>query len=226
MQFRAASLSHESACHLVRRKCVCGHAAREPFKEKQSHISLPPLPPPSWIVEQQESSLFILPLFSVWKVNEYVHYKRGGRQGRQGAQGNLSHMWNSRPAFDRLAGKYAFQGGRSLIPFWMDGRSREIPVAQEMEVPAARIESISSFFAPSPFLRPKTPSLFFSEQSRRSKLRLNLNNFHKKGTKRDLGFWYPLNEICIASQKRRLLSFPGGEKHWTQTGPKQKSLRS
>ena len=47
----------------------------------------------------------------------------------------------------------------------MDGRSREIPVAQEMEVPAARIESISSFFAPSPFLRPKTPSLFFSEQS-------------------------------------------------------------
>ena len=102
-----------------------------------------------------------------------------------------------RPAFHRLVEKYAFQGGEVIDPLWM----KEAQLPQEMEIPAARIESISAFFAPSPFLRPETDSLTFSvpEQSRESKLRLNLKNFHrKKGTKRGLGFRYPLDEICKA----------------------------
>ena len=71
--------------------------------------------------------------------------QEAGRKHKSTASTYSTCEISLRPAFDRLAEIHAFQGGMSSIPYgWMEKAARNPLSAQEMEIPAARIESISS----------------------------------------------------------------------------------
>ena len=121
-------------------------------------------------------------------------------------------------AFDRVAEKYAFQGGhRSPSHSLLDGRSKEAPLRPLRKWRYLR-RGLSPFPPSSPFLRPETnsPTFCSAEQSSESKSRLNLKNFHE--TRRGLrGISYSgirlMKYAKLGRQRRWLLSFLGGEKH-------------